>query len=181
VTYRVPNSCPLHPSTAVTHGYSGSALSLHVRKPPSQSPSDFVFQADGASSILVTHSISSLLVPSSLHPQLRGVHMADRVRDAEDVDHGDSGYQYTLGHVLNDWDERPDAGPPEPESLPTRAWCSIPGRQAARVAGGPPSALSPCSPGHLDGLPQYHRHDQIHDQLSRGVAGSTVAAMAAPR
>ena len=30
--------------------------------------------------------------------------MADRVRDAEDVDHGDRGYQYTLGHVLNDWD-----------------------------------------------------------------------------
>ena len=42
--------------------------------------------------------------PSSLRPELRGVHMADRVRDAEDVDHGDRGYPYPLGHVLNDWD-----------------------------------------------------------------------------
>ena len=50
-----------------------------------------------------------------------------------------------------------------------------------RVAGELPSALLPYSPGHLDALPQYHLHDQIHDQLSRGVAGSTVAAMAAPR
>lgn len=74
--------------------------------------------------------------------------------------------------------EQPDAGPPEPESPPTPAWCSIPGRQAARVAGEPPSAPLPYSPGHLDDLPQYHRHDQIHDQLSRGVAGSTVAPKA---
>jgi hypothetical protein len=37
-------------------------------------------------------------------PQLGGVHMADRVRDAEGVDRGDRGYQYPLGHVLNDWD-----------------------------------------------------------------------------
>ena len=32
--------------------------------------------------------------------------------------------------LWREWDERPDAGPPEPESLPTPAWCSIPGRQA---------------------------------------------------
>jgi hypothetical protein len=47
--------------------------------------------------------------------------MADRVRDVEDVDNGDSGYRYPLGHVLNDWDERLVAGPPEPESLARRA------------------------------------------------------------
>jgi hypothetical protein len=47
--------------------------------------------------------------------------MADRVRDAEGVDRGDRSYQYPLGHVLNDWDERPAAGPAMFGSQPGQA------------------------------------------------------------
>jgi hypothetical protein len=153
-------------------------LSLHVRKPPSQSPSDFVFQADGASSILVTHSISSLLVPSSLRPQLRGVHMADRVRDAEDVDHGDRGYQYPLGHVLNDWDVRPDASPPGTESVPRRAWHSTREHRVVRVAVRRPSGPSPCSPGCLGGPGLPPRQRLVPDRSSPAVAGWVARAQA---
>jgi hypothetical protein len=42
----VPNSFPIPRATAVTHGHSRSAFSLHVRKPPSQSLAVLVFQAD---------------------------------------------------------------------------------------------------------------------------------------
>jgi hypothetical protein len=38
--------------------------------------------------------------------------MADRVQDAEDVDHCDRGYKYPLGHLLNDWDAPSDASAP---------------------------------------------------------------------
>jgi hypothetical protein len=31
--------------------------------------------------------------------------MADRLREAKDVNHGDRGHQYPLGHILNDWDK----------------------------------------------------------------------------
>jgi hypothetical protein len=66
MTCRVPNSCPVWRATTVTHGYSGSAFSLHLRKLPSQSITVLVFQAGHASSILVTRSMASPLVTAVL-------------------------------------------------------------------------------------------------------------------
>jgi hypothetical protein len=65
--------------------------------------------------------------------------MADRVRDAEDVDHRDRGYKYPLGHVLNDWDERRAAGPAMFGSQPVQARYSTPEHPVARVAAARPS------------------------------------------
>jgi hypothetical protein len=70
--------------------------------------------------------------------------MADRVRDAKDVDHGDGGYQYPLMQVLNDWNEQPDAGPAGPESGPKQVRYSTPGHRVVRFIvwrSNPPSSI----------------------------------------